>query len=86
MYKVLIVDQNVTLTIGPGQPDKYPERVPRIGEHLMVRWQGQVKICEVEDVWTDMIFEQDPPFQGAVQVIVRWARGLDPALYARRFR
>jgi hypothetical protein len=86
MYKILIADHNVTLNIKPGQPDKYPERVPNIGEHLMVRWQGQVKVCEVEDVWTDMVLEQDPPFQGAVQVLVRWGRGLDPALYARRFR
>lgn len=85
MYQILLVDENVTLPLGSSEP-KHTYRVPGVGEHLLVRWRGQTKICEVEDVWTHVNLEGEQPFQGAVQVLVRWSHGMDPALYVRRFR
>lgn len=84
-YQILLVDQNVTLTLQDSEP-KHSYRVPSLGEHILVKWQGQTKVCEVEDVWTHMNLDKDQPYQGAVQVLVRWSHGLDPALYVRRFR
>lgn len=85
MYQILLVDENVTLPLGSSEP-KHNYRVPGVGEHLLVRWRGQTKICEVEDVWTHVNLEGEQPFQGAVQVLVRWSHGMDPSLYVRRFR
>lgn len=84
-YQILIVDQNVTKTLAASS-SKHVYRTPSVGEHILVKWQGQTKVCEVEDVWTHVNLDQDPPYQGAVQVLVRWSHGLDPALYVRRFR
>lgn len=84
-YQLLIVDQNATLTLANSSP-KHVYRVPSVGEHILVKWHDQTKICEVEDVWTHVNLDQTPPYQGAVQVLVRWSRGMDPALYIKRFR
>lgn len=84
-YQLLLVDQNVTLNLADSSP-KHVYRVPEIGEHILIKWQNQTKVCEVEDVWTHVNLDQTPPFQGAVQVLVRWSRGMEPALYAKRFR
>lgn len=84
-YQVLMVDQNATLTLNSSAP-KHVYRVPAVGEHILVKWQNQTKVCEVEDVWTHVNLDQNPPYQGAVQVLVRWGRGMDPALYVKRFR
>ncbi len=85
MYQLLLVDQNATLNIQSSEP-KHTYRVPVKGEHVLVRWQNQTKVCEVEDVWTHVNLDSETPYQGAVQVLVRWSHGLDPSLYARRFR
>lgn len=85
MYQLLLVDQNVTLTLKTSEP-KHSYRVPSIGEHLLVKWKDETKVCQVEDVWTHINLDQESPYQGAVQVLVRWSHGLDPALYVRRFR
>lgn len=85
MYQILIVDKNATLPI-PGPKGHHHFRVPQIGEHILVKWQDATKVCEVEDVWTHVNLDQQPPYQGAVQVLVRWNKGLDPQLYVRRFK
>ena len=85
MYRILIIDQSQEVSVHNTKAD-HDYRVPSIGEHVLVKWQNQTKVCEVEDVWTHVNLDQNPPYQGAVQVIVRWAKGLDPALYVRRFR
>jgi|AP45_3_1055517.scaffolds.fasta_scaffold61581_2 hypothetical protein len=84
-YQILLVDQNTTLALEDSSP-KHIYRCPSIGEHILIKWQNQTKVCEVEDVWTHINLDQDPPRQGAVQVLVRWSHGIDPALYVRRFR
>lgn len=85
MYQILIVDQNAEIPISRARSD-HRFRVPLTGEHVLVRWQGETKICEVEDVWTHVNCDQKDPHQGAVQVLVRWAKGMDPKLYIRRFK
>ena len=84
-YQILLVDQNTTLALEDSSP-KHIYRCPSIGEHILIKWQNQTKVCEVEDVWTHINLDQDPPRQGAVQVLVQWSHGIDPALYVRRFR
>ena len=85
MYRILMIDQSVELPVStPRSNHQY--RVPGLGEHVLVKWKGVTRVCEVEDVWTHVNFDNNPPYQGAVQVIVRWAKGMDPALYARKFR
>lgn len=85
MYQILIVDKNAEVPVTRAKSN-HEYRVPRIGEHVLVRWQGQTKVCEVEDVWTHLNLDQEDPYQGAVQVLVRWAKGMDPQLYIRRFK
>ena len=85
MYQIVIVDENAEVPV-PDSRSNHRYRVPQIGEHLLVKWRGQTKVCEVEDVWTHLNLDQQQPNQGAVQVLVRWAKGLDPALYIRRFK
>lgn len=85
MYQILIVDKNASMSI-PGATGDHTLHVPKVGEHILVKWTNETKICEVEDVWTHINLESDPPYQGAVQVLVRWSKGLDPAVYVRRFR
>ncbi len=85
MYQILIVDKNASLSI-PDSKGEHTFRVPTIGEHILVKWNSETKVCEVEDVWTHINLESEPPFQGAVQVLVRWSKGLDPSVYVRRFR
>ena len=85
MYQILIVDKNESLSI-PGSKGDHTLRVPGLQEHILVKWNGETKVCEVEDVWTHINLENEPPFQGAIQVLVKWSKGMDPALYARRFR
>lgn len=85
MYRILIVDQSAELPVSSATSN-HQYRVPRVGEHVLVKWQGETKVCEVEDVWTHLNLDQNPPYQGAVQVVVRWSKGLDPQLYVRRFR
>lgn len=85
MYQILLVDQSVSLRIQDSMP-KHLYRAPGLGEHILVKWKDQTKMCEVEDVWTHINLDNDPPTQGTLQVLVRWSHGMDPALYARRFR
>lgn len=85
MYQIVIVDENAEINV-PGARSDHKFRVPRIGERLVVRWKGQTKICEVEDVWTNVNLDQDTPNQGAVQVLVKWSKAIDPQLYIRRFK
>lgn len=85
MYQILIVDKNASMSI-PAATGDHTLHVPKIGEHILVKWNTETKICEVEDVWTHINLESEPPYQGAVQVLVRWSKGLDPAVYVRRFR
>ena len=84
-YQILLVDENVTLTLNDSAP-KHIYRPPGLGEHILLKWKNQTKVCKVEDVWTHINLDGDAPYQGAVQVLVRWSSGLDPALYVRRFR
>ena len=85
MYRILIIDQGAELPIS-NTKSNHEYRVPVRGEHIFVKWQSETKVCEVEDVWTHVNLDGNPPYQGAVQVVVRWTRGLDPMLYARRFK
>ena len=85
MYQILIVDKNAEYSIHRARSD-HRFRVPEVGEHVLVKWQDQTKVCEVEDVWTHVNIDQDDPYQGAVQVLVRWSKGMDPQLYIRKFR
>jgi len=85
MYQILIVDKNVCLSV-PGAKGDHTFRAPGLHEHVLVKWNGETKVCEVEDVWTHINLESEPPFQGVVQVLVRWSKGLDPSVYVRRFR
>lgn len=85
MYQILIVDENQEVPIEQIK-SRHTFRVPQIGEHVLVRWQGKTKICEVEDVWTHINMDKEKPYQGAVQVLVRWRRGQDPAKYVQRFQ
>ena len=85
MYQILVVDKNVSVSL-PDSKGEHTYRVPNIGEHILVKYQNETKVCEVEDIWTHVNLDVQPPYQGAVQVLVRWAKGLDPALYARRFK
>lgn len=85
MYQILIIDKNAEYNVSRARSD-HRFRVPHVGEHVLTRWNGQTRICEVEDVWTNVDLDNDDPYQGAVQVLVRWAKGLDPQLYIRRFR
>lgn len=84
MYRILIIDENADLAVPSARSD-HKFRVPKIGEHIVIKWQDKTKVCEVEDVWTHINLDGDP-YQGAVQVVVRWAKGMDPPLYFRRFR
>lgn len=85
MYRILLIDKSTEIPVSSAKANhKY--RVPRAGEHVLVKWQGQTKVCEVEDVWTNINLDREPAYQGAVQVVVRWGKGLDPQLYFRRFR
>lgn len=85
MYQIVIVDENAEVPL-PGARSNHQFRVPQIGEHMLVKWKGQTKVCEVEDVWTHVNLDGQQPYQGAVQVLVRWAKGIDPQLYIRRFK
>lgn len=85
MYRIMLIDQSTELPVSTARSN-HQYRVPQVGEHILVKWNGDTKVCEVEDVWTHVNLDQDVPYQGAVQVIVRWAKALDPALYVRRFR
>ncbi|MEZ4462116.1 MAG: hypothetical protein R3E66_20825 [bacterium] len=85
MYQILLVDKNASLGL-PDSKGEHTYRVPQIGEHLLVKWQGDTKVCEVEDVWTHVNLDAETAYQGAVQVLVRWAKGIDPAVYVRRFK
>lgn len=85
MYQILIVDKNAEYAVSRARSN-HQFRVPEVGEHILVRWNGNTRICEVEDVWTNVDLDNDDPYQGAVQVLVRWAKGMDPQLYIRRFR
>ncbi len=85
MYQIVIVDENAEVPVPAARSD-HQFRVPCIGEHVLVKWHGQTKVCEVEDVWTHVNLDQQQPYQGAVQVLVRWAKGMDPQLYIRRFK
>jgi len=85
MYQILLLDQNVTLPIQSSAP-KHTYRAPAVGEHVLVKWNGQTKMCEVDDVWTHINLDNEPPTQGALQVVVRWSHGIAPELYVRRFR
>jgi hypothetical protein len=84
MYQILLVDKNASISL-PDSMGEHTYRVPGVGEHILVKWQGETKVCEVEDLWTHINLDAVPAYQGAVQVLVRWSKGLDPALYARRF-
>ena len=85
MYRILLIDKNSELPVSSARSN-HQYRVPRVGEHMLLKWDGVTKVCEVEDVWTHLNLDNNPPQQGAVQVVVRWNKGLDPALYVRRFR
>ena len=85
MYRILIIDENAELPVSTARSNHH-YRVPVVGEHVLIKWQERTKVCEVEDVWTHVNLDQNPPYQGAVQVVVRWAKGMDPSLYVRRFR
>ncbi len=85
MYQIVIVDQNAEIPI-QGSKNPHLFRAPNVGEHIMVKWQGVTKVCPVDDVWTHVNLESQPPFQGAVQVIVRWSKGMDPGVFIRRYR
>lgn len=85
MYQILIVDKNESIQV-PAATGTHSFRVPGLGEHILVKWQNATKVCEVEDVWTHVNLESESPYQGAVQVLVRWSKGLDPNLYVRRFK
>jgi hypothetical protein len=85
MYQILLVDKNTSVNL-PDSKGEHTYRVPNVGEHLLIKFQNETKVCEVEDVWTHINLDVNPPYQGAVQVLVRWSKGLDPALYARRFK
>lgn len=85
MYQIVIVDKSAEVDV-PGARSDHTYRVPKVGEHVLVRWQGETKICEVEDVWTNVNLDQEEAYQGAIQVLVRWAKGVDPKLYIRRFK
>ena len=85
MYRILLIDESTELPVSTSKSN-HQYRVPRIGEHVLAKWQERTKICEVEDVWTHVNLDNNPPYQGAVQVVVRWSRGMDPKLYIRRFR
>lgn len=85
MYQIVLVDKNMEVFVEQSGT-KHDYRVPQIGEHVLVRYQGETKVCEVEDVWTHINLDGQQPFQGAVQVLVRWSKGLAPQLYIRRFR
>ena len=83
MYRILIIDENTELPVSTAKSN-HEYRVPVVGEHVLVKWREQTKVCEVEDVWTHVNLDKN--YQGAVQVLVRWAKGMDPNLYVRRFR
>lgn len=85
MYQIVLVDQNAEIPINEVRAG-HTLHVPAVGEHIMVKWNNETRICEVSDVWTHINLDSSPPQQGAVQVLVRWVTGLDPALYIRRFR
>lgn len=85
MYQILIVDKNATLTV-PNAKGDHLYRAPKIGEHILVKYEDMTKVCEVEDVWTHVNLDNEPAYQGAVQILVRWNKGLDPQLYVRRFK
>ncbi|TXD35117.1 hypothetical protein FRC96_12085 [Lujinxingia vulgaris] len=82
MYQIVIMDKNAEITVERARSN-HTLRVPGKGEHVLVKWSGETRICEVEDVWTHLNLDQDSPYQGAVQVLVRWARGMDPGLYVQ---
>lgn len=85
MYRILLIDQQQEIEVRQAKPP-HVLRVPNLREHIMIKYQGVTKICEVEDVWTNISLDSQAPIQGAVQVVVRWAKGLDPAVYVRRYR
>ena len=85
MYQILIVDKNKSLQV-PSATGNHLYRVPGIGEHILVKLEGVTKVCEIEDVWTHVNLDNEPAYQGAVQVLVRWSKGMDPSLYVRRFK
>ena len=85
MYQILIVDKNATLTV-PHAKGEHTYRPPQMGEHILVKFEETTKVCEVEDIWTHVNLDNDPAYQGAVQILVRWNKGLDPQLYVRRFK
>ena len=84
MYQILIIDKNQEISI-PRARSNHQFRPPQKGEHVLVRWQGETRVCEVEDVWTHINLDQAEPYQGAVQVLVKWSKGLPPNVYVRRF-
>lgn len=84
MYQIVLIDQNNEIPVRQVRQG-HQGRVPQKGEQLLVKWQGETRMCEVLDVWTNVILEGTPQ-QGAVQVLTRWSTGIDPKLYIRRFR
>lgn len=85
MYRILILDENAELPVSTAKSN-HEYRVPVVGEHILLKYKNTTKVCEVEDVWTHVNLDKDPSYQGAVQVVVRWNKGMDPSLYVRRFR
>ena len=81
MYRILILDEQAELEV-PESRSNHEYRVPQIGEHVFVKYNGQTKVCEVEDVWTHLNLES--AYQGAVQVVIKWSKGMDPKLFLRR--
>lgn len=84
MYQILLVDENVEIPISRSRSN-HQFRVPTSGEHILVRWRGKTRVCEIEDVWTHINADQDDPYQGAVQVLVKWKKGLTPDIFVKRF-
>ncbi len=84
MYRILLIDQNEEIPI-PGARSDHQFRVPSKGEHILIKWRGETRVCEVADVWTHINLDQQQPNQGAVQVLVKWSKGLPPAVHVKRY-
>lgn len=84
MYQILLVDENEEIPI-PKARSNHQFRVPSKGEHILVRWREETRVCEVAEVWTHINLDREQPYQGAVQVLVKWAKGLPPDVHVRRY-
>ena len=84
MYQILLIDENEEIAIGRARSN-HQFRVPSKDEHILVKWRGETRVCNVEDVWTHINADQDQPYQGAVQVLVKWAKGLPPNVHVKRY-